>query len=141
MWGGPALTEAFGDELAARGIQCIGCAGGSQEEFAERAPYGIGLGLTTEQARAHNVAVLSKQVAGRPAEYAGDPEFQEQERVFGYLHIETEDPESAGDAQDTVDALRGGRGGDRREHRATPSTRPPCRRRPPTPSPSSRRPA
>ena len=91
---------------AARGIQCIGCAGGSQEEFAERAPYGIGLGLTTEQARVHNVAVLSKQVAGRPAEYAGDPEYQEQDRVFGYLHIETEDPESAGDAEDTVDALQ-----------------------------------
>ena len=47
---------------------------GNQEEFAERAPYGIGLGLTNEQARAHNVEALAKQVAGRNAEYAGDPE-------------------------------------------------------------------
>jgi len=105
VWGGPALTEAFGDELAARGIQCISCAGGSQEEFAERAPYGFGLGLTNEQARGHNVEVISKQVAGGTAEYAGDPAFQDQDRVFGYLHIETEDPDSAADAQATVDAL------------------------------------
>ncbi len=105
VWGGPALTEAFGDELAARGIQCISCAGGSQAEFAERAPYGFGLGLTSEQSRAHNVEAISKQVAGGKAEYAGDPAFQDQDRVFGYLHIETEDPESAEDAERTVAAL------------------------------------
>ena len=103
--GGPALTQAFGEELAARGIQCIGCAGGNQEEREERAPYGIGLGLTNEQARAHNVEVLSKQVAGRPAEFAGDPEYQDKERTFAYLHIETDDPAAAANVQATLDAL------------------------------------
>ena len=34
VWGGPVLTEAFADELAAREIPCIGCAGGSQTDFA-----------------------------------------------------------------------------------------------------------
>jgi len=105
VWGGPALTEAFGDELAARGIQCISCAGGSQEEYEVRAPYGFNQGLTNEQARAHNVEAISKQVAGGKAEYAGDPAFQDQDRVFGYLHIETQDPESAEDAEKTVAAL------------------------------------
>jgi hypothetical protein len=105
VWGGPILTEAFGDELAARGIQCISCAAGNQEEREERAPYGIDLGLTNEQARAHNVEVISKQVAGRPAEFAGDPALQDKERTFAYLHIETTDPESAEDAEATVAAL------------------------------------
>jgi hypothetical protein len=105
VWGGPALTEAFGDELAARGIQCISCAAGSQDEYADRAPYGFNQGLTNEQARAHNVEAIAKQVAGGKAEHAGDPAFQDQERTFAYLHIETEDPESAEDAEKTVAAL------------------------------------
>jgi hypothetical protein len=105
VWGGPILTTAFGEELAARGISCISCAGGNQEEQLSWAPYVIGLGMNNEQARTHNVEVIAKQVAGRNAEYAGDPAFQEQERTFAYLHIETDDPSSAQDAQNTVDAL------------------------------------
>jgi hypothetical protein len=93
-----------GDELAARQIQCLGCAGGDQEEFEERAPYDFGLALTSEQARAHNVEALAKQVAGRNAEFAGDPEMQSKERVFGYLYIEV-DEDSARNAQRYVDAL------------------------------------
>jgi len=104
VFGGPILTQAFGEELAARGISCISCATGNQEEFLERAPYGIGLGMNNEQARLHNVEVLSKEVAGRKAEFAGDPELQDKERKFAYLHIETEDPSSAQNAEKTVDA-------------------------------------
>jgi hypothetical protein len=102
--GGPILTQAFGEELAARGISCISCATGNQEQREERAPYGIDLGLTNEQARLHNVEVLAKQVAGRPAEFAGDPELQDKERTFAYLHVETDDPASAANAEKTVAA-------------------------------------
>jgi hypothetical protein len=105
VWGGPILTEAFGEELAARGISCISCAAGNQADREERAPFGIDTGLTNEQARVHNVEVIAKEVAGRKAEYAGDPELQEKERTFAYLHIETEDPSSAEDAEKTVEAL------------------------------------
>lgn len=104
VWGGPALTEAFGDELAARQIQCLGCAGGDQSEFEERAPYDFGLGLTTDQARAHNVEALVKQVAGDKAEHAGDPAMQDQDRVFGLLYIEV-DEDSARNAEAYRDAL------------------------------------
>ena len=38
--GGPTLTEAFGEELAARGILCIGCAGRQPGASSDRAPYG-----------------------------------------------------------------------------------------------------
>jgi hypothetical protein len=105
VWGGPALTEAFGDELAARGIQCISCAGGSQEKFEERAPYTFGLGLTSTQSRTHNVEWLVKQVAGRNAEFAGNESFHDQERRFGYLYIESSE-ESATNAARYREALQ-----------------------------------
>jgi hypothetical protein len=104
VFGGPILTTAFGEELAARGISCISCAGGNQAQQEEWAPYVLGLGMNNEQARLHNVEVLSKEVAGRKAEFAGDPELQGKERKFAYLHIETDDPASADNAQKTIDA-------------------------------------
>ncbi|MFL6205147.1 MAG: hypothetical protein ACJ739_07320 [Acidimicrobiales bacterium] len=104
--GGPILTQAFGEELAARHISCISCATGNQQQREDRAPYGIDVGLTNEQARAHNVEVLAKEVAGHKAEFAGDPELQGKERKFAYLHIETDDPSSADNAQKTIDAYK-----------------------------------
>ena len=104
VWGAPALTTAFGEELNARGIQCYGCGGGTREEQLARAPLYFGGGLDNEQARIHNVEALAKQVAGQKAEFAGDPEFQGQERKFGYLYIETSE-DSAASAQDYKEAL------------------------------------
>jgi hypothetical protein len=106
--GAPALTTAFGEELNARGIMCYGCGGGTREQIeTERnadAPLYYGGGMDNEEARLHNVAVLSKQVAGRPAAFAGDEAMQDQERKFGYLYIETSE-ESAASAQAYSDAL------------------------------------
>lgn len=105
VWGGPALTSAFGEELAARGIQCMSCGlGPTHEELLERDGMFIGGGLSNEQARRHNVEVLVKQVAGRPAVHAGDPAMQEQERVFGFLYIESSE-NSASNAEAYRDAL------------------------------------
>lgn len=106
--GGPALTTAFGEELNARGIMCYGCGGGTREEILEvrnaDAPLYYGGGMDNEQARIHNVEVLTKQVAGKPAAHAGDPAMQTQERVFGYLYIETSE-DSATSARGYRDAL------------------------------------
>lgn len=105
VWGGPALTSAFGEELAARGIQCLSCGlTPTHEQLIERDGMFIGGGLSNEQARRHNVEVLVKQVAGRPAVHAGDPAMQDQERVFGYLYIESSE-ESARSAEAYRDAL------------------------------------
>ena len=49
--GGPALTDAFADELTAREVVCIGCGGSGQEWFAARCPYAYSLGIDAEQAR------------------------------------------------------------------------------------------
>lgn len=106
VWGGPSLTTAFGEELAARGIQCINCGLiPTNEELVEMDGMFIGSSLmSNEQSRAHNVEILVKQVAGRPAVHAGDPAMQDQERVFGYLYIESSE-DSVRNAEAYRDAL------------------------------------
>jgi Periplasmic binding protein len=104
VWGGPILTDAFADELAARHIPCIGCQIGEPDEFsAERAPYIITVGQSPDQAREHLVEWLSKQVAGRTADFAGD-EIQGEDRVFGTLFLES-DEDAAAQNQQTQDEL------------------------------------
>lgn len=86
--GGPALTNAFGDELAARQILCISCGGGSPEWYAERDPYVWGIDGSAEQKQVHVVEFIGKQLVGKPASHAGE-EFQNTERKFGLLYIES----------------------------------------------------
>ena len=86
--GGPALTNAFGDELAARETLCISCGGGSPEWYAERDPYVWGIDGSDEQKQVHVVEFIGKQLAGRPAVHAGE-QFQQTERKFGLVYIES----------------------------------------------------
>ncbi|MEY4362245.1 MAG: hypothetical protein RL391_1551 [Actinomycetota bacterium] len=86
--GGPALTNAFGDELAANNILCISCGGGSPEWYAERDPYVWGIDGSAEQKQQHVVEFIGKQLAGKPASHAGD-EFVNTTRKFGLLYIES----------------------------------------------------
>jgi Periplasmic binding protein len=85
--GGPALTNAFGDELAAREILCISCGGGSPEWYAERDPYVWGIDGAAEQKQVHVVEFIGKQLAGKPASHAGD-EFKNTTRKFGLMYVE-----------------------------------------------------
>ncbi|MCB0966460.1 MAG: hypothetical protein KDB37_06455 [Ilumatobacter sp.] len=96
--GGPALTSAFADELAARGIVCIGCTPGQpQAWYAERSPYVYGLAIGAAQAREHGREFIAKQLIGGNAEYAGDEAFQGQPRTFGHVYLSSspESPELA----------------------------------------------
>ena len=91
VWGGPILTDAFADELSARQIPCIGCQIGEPDAFvAERSPYIINVGQSPDQAREQLVEWLSKQVAGRPAEFA-DGALEGEDRVFGTLFLESDE--------------------------------------------------
>jgi len=85
--GGPSLTNAFGDELAAREILCISCGGGSPEWYAERDPYVWGIDGAAEQKQVHVVEFIGKQLAGKPAIHAGDA-FKETTRKFGLMYVE-----------------------------------------------------
>ncbi len=88
--GGPALTNAFADELAAREVLCIGCTPTQPAQwYVDRDPYVWGITAGSEQGRAHVLEFVTKQLVGRPAEHAGDEAFRTQERTFGLVYIES----------------------------------------------------
>lgn len=89
--GGPVLTSAFADELAAREVVCVGCTAGNPEYFQERAPYLWSTAINADQVLVHLVEYMEKKLAGKPAEFAGDEALTGEERVFGYLWIESND--------------------------------------------------
>jgi hypothetical protein len=100
VWGGPALSNAWTQELHARGVVCVGC-----PAIAEPEPYAYTITASAAQTRAHLVEYLSKRIAGRPAEHAGDPAIAEQERVFGHLYIDTGSQEARDNAESMRDDL------------------------------------
>lgn len=103
--GGPALTSAFADELAARGVVCIGCTPGQPPAwYAERAPYVYGLAIGASQAREHGREFIAKQLVGGNAEFAGDEAFRSQPRTFGHVYISSS-PESPVIADEFVSGL------------------------------------
>jgi type II secretory pathway pseudopilin PulG len=88
--GGPVLVPDFADELAARQVLCIGCTPAQGAEFyEERSPYVWSVANTGEQAQTHSAEFITKQLAGRKAQYAGDPAIQEQDRKFGLIYLST----------------------------------------------------
>ena len=91
--GGPALTNAFGDELAARQTLCISCGGGTAEWFAERDPYVWALDGSSEQKQVHVVEFIGKQLAGKPASHAGDA-LKAETRKFALVYEESSGAES-----------------------------------------------
>lgn len=88
--GGPALTSAFADELAAREVLCVSC-GPSQptEWYQERDPYVWGVDGSAMQKQAHVLEFIGKQLVGKPAEHAGDEAMQGTERSFALVYVES----------------------------------------------------
>jgi hypothetical protein len=93
VWGGPVLSNAWTEEIKARGGVCIGC-----PALRDAAPSVFGITPSADQIRRHFVEYLSKKLAGHPAEHAGDEAMHSTERVFGLLYIDT-------GSQDIVDGL------------------------------------
>jgi len=90
VWGGPLLTNAFGEELAARGIPCISC-GPSQtpEYYRERPNLSYTVGKSGPQLDQMVAEYVGKRLAGDPAIHAGDESMHDQQRVFGRIWIES----------------------------------------------------
>ena len=98
--GGPALTSAFADELAANDVMCIGCTPGQPASFyTERDPYVWGLDGSAAQKQTHVVEFVTKQLVGKNAEHAGDA-LKDQPRKFGLLYLQ-----SSGASQDLADSF------------------------------------
>lgn len=103
VWGGPILTDAFADELAAREIPCLSCVLGENNDFyEERAPWLFGISASNAQYQDHFAEWLTKQVAGRPAEFAG-PDLVGEDRVFGLLYLESDEDSAV--AADRLEGL------------------------------------
>lgn len=103
-FGGPALTTAWADEMAAGGVVCISCGStGSEDYREERAPHLIGIAMAGDQTNLHAAEYISKKLAGKPAEFGGDA-VADQERVFGHVYI-TSSEESERSAADFADML------------------------------------
>lgn len=86
--GGPFQSSAYGEELASRGVVCLGgCAGPVTEEFIQdHAPYVWGqLGASPQG------EWLVKRVAGAKAEFAGDPTLANRRRRFGLISYDSPD--------------------------------------------------
>jgi hypothetical protein len=93
VWGGPVLSNAWTEEIKARGGVCIGC-----PALRDAEPSVFGITPSAAQIRRHFVEYLAKKLAGHPAEHAGDEGMRATERVFGLLYIDT-------GSQDIVDGL------------------------------------
>ena len=91
-WGGPSETAAYADELAARGVMCLGdCVLAQPDDFIEsRGPHIWPTLASPEQASEHWAAFVGGQLAGGKAEFAGDPAFVDKERRFGIVRYDDE---------------------------------------------------
>jgi hypothetical protein len=88
-FGGPGQTTAYAEELAARGVLCVGdCVIAEPQSFHERhAPYVWPTTASPEQASEHWAAFVGKQLAGGKAAHAGDA-LRSKRRVFGVVHYD-----------------------------------------------------
>ena len=86
VWSSPALTNAWSQELAARGVTCIGCFGIDPPD-----PNIFTTLPSADQGYITLAEYILTKLAGKPAEYAGDEAMQETERVFGHLFTESSD--------------------------------------------------
>jgi hypothetical protein len=96
VWGGPVLTSAFADELAARHVLCIGCTAGDPSFYDERAPYLFSVAINQQQVQDHVVEYIEKKLNGFKAKFAGTDDLKAKQRKFGYLWIESNDDSKKG---------------------------------------------
>ena len=88
VFGGPLLTSAFADELAAHQVICVGCTPGQPASFyTDRNPYVWGLDGSPQQKETHTVEFLTKQIIGKNASHGGDA-VKDQPRKLGLLYLE-----------------------------------------------------
>ena len=91
--GGPGQESAYAEELASRGVVCIGCGLSLPDSaFQKNAPYLWGNLQTPEQYLLNLGDYVTKRLLGKKAEFAGDPALRKKKRVFGVVHFEQDPP-------------------------------------------------
>ena len=92
--GGPAQsTSVFSDELAHRGVVCLGtCAlAVPQRITTDNAGYIFTAGPSPEEAAMITAEFIGKQAGPGKAQYAGDDATKNKKRVYGVAHYDTPD--------------------------------------------------
>jgi hypothetical protein len=105
--GGPGqATTVFADELAHRGVLCLGtCALAMPQKLTEKnKPYIIPDALAPEQSAKLAAEFIGKQVGKGKAQYAGNDATKSKNRVYGILHYNTPD----GQYTDSFETLKSG---------------------------------
>ncbi len=97
VWGGPTLSNAWTEEIKARGGVCIACPG-----LRDAEPSVFGIVASASQTRQMWVDYVATKLAGKPAEFAGDESMHDTERVFGLLYIDT----GSADVQEGLEETR-----------------------------------
>ncbi len=88
-FGGPGQTEAYAQELAARGVLCLGdCMLASSQQFVDRREPNIWLTLPAVDQSATHWAKFVKGLSGQRARYAGDEALTKKPRVFGLVRFD-----------------------------------------------------
>ncbi len=89
-WGGPSQTEAYASELSARGVMCIGdCLLAATDQYVKDSKNNVWLTFPSiEQLSEHWSQFLMRELAGRNAEFAGDPALHDQKRIFGVVRFD-----------------------------------------------------
>lgn len=107
--GGPGQESAYAEELARRGVICLGCGLALPDSaLQDNAPYLWGNLQSPEQYLLNVGDFLIDRLNGRKAEFAGDEETRAKERVFGVVHFEQDPPVFGG-----VEELSAERGAER----------------------------
>jgi Periplasmic binding protein len=88
-FGGPGQTDAYAEELAARGVLCVGdCLIAQPQEFlVEHQPNLWPMLASPEQATEHWAAFVGTQLKRGKAKFAGD-DLASKQRVFGIVHYD-----------------------------------------------------
>jgi hypothetical protein len=89
-FGGPGQTDAYAQELAARGVLCVGdCLIAQPQRFLEdHSPYLWPTLASPEQASEHWAAFVGTQLGKGKAVHAGSKELAAKKRVFGVVHYD-----------------------------------------------------
>ena len=85
--GGPIMTEAFAETLAANGVMCVSCTPGQTDEwYAERGPYVWDVLKNADQYTRMAAEYVGKRLAGGKAEFGGD-DVKDSPRRFGLIYL------------------------------------------------------
>ncbi len=89
-FGAPTGTNAYIDELAARGVLCIGCALSQPVENYMKWKTVYADLMASTQGYIHRAQYVNR-INGKPAKWAGDPTYKTKTRTFGLVFYDTPD--------------------------------------------------